>query len=103
MPIPDITCASIRPLLSSFVDGQTDPEEATLVREHLATCGACASHLAFLRMLGSALNDAPLERPSPLLYERIAKATYARPTLRERVAAWFMPVPVRLALGTGLA
>jgi hypothetical protein len=103
MLTPDTTCANIRPLLSSFVDREIDPEEATLVREHLGTCSACASHIAFLRALGSALDSAPLERPSPLLYERIARATYARPTLRERVSEWFAPAPVRLAVGTGLA
>ncbi len=43
-----MTCAEIRELLNDFVDGDAAPEMAVAIREHTASCAACAAELASL-------------------------------------------------------
>lgn len=95
-------CEEIRPLISSYVDGEASAEEVALVQKHLKACDKCESHLAFLKMLGPAINHATIAAPSPLLFERIAKATYARPTWQQRYLGWLAPVSLRWTVGSGL-
>ena len=85
-----------------YVDGEASAEEISLVQAHLKTCERCQSHLAFLKMLGPAINSAPVAAPSPLLFDRIAKATYARPTWQQKYLGWLAPLPLRWTVGSGL-
>ncbi len=95
-------CKEIRPLISSFVDGEASSSEIALVQTHLKTCDKCQSHLAFLKLLGPAISHAPMAAPSPMLFERIAKATYDKPTWQQRYLGWLAPLPLRWTVSTGL-
>lgn len=99
----DKDCEIIRPLLSVYVDEEAEPSEVARVEAHIAACAQCASELAFLRLSQTVLSE-PADVPPPTaLRARIAAATYARPTLRQRALAWLQPAPARLALGTAAA
>lgn len=93
------SCEIIRPLLSAYIDEEATAAEAERVKSHLAHCARCASELAFLRLSHEALSHPGVAAVPPSLHERIAMATYARPTLQSRIAAWLRPAPARLALG----
>lgn len=97
-------CEIIEPLLSPYLDDELTPTETALVQAHVAVCERCASELAFLRLTHAVLSN-PTEVPVPAqLSARIAAATYARPTLRQRLSEWLRPAPVRVAaLGTAAA
>lgn len=102
-PINDLAgCEEIRPLISAYVDDEVTAAEAERVRTHLDICLSCASHLAFLKSLSVASHRLPTAAPSPELFARIAQATYAKPTLRERVIAWLAPSPARWGVAGGL-
>jgi hypothetical protein len=98
-----MSCDTVQPLLSAFVDGEVSAVEAALVETHLSSCAGCASDVAFFRLAHATLADPHPVLPPAALSERIAAATYARPTLSQRVAAWLRPAPARLALGTACA
>lgn len=90
-------------LLSPFVDGETSADETRFVEKHIANCSLCAGQLALLRATGRSLRKASDAFPSPALFERIACATYEKPTFAERVYGFLRPAPVRMGLGTALA
>ena len=96
-------CDTFRPLLSAYADGEATAAEAALIAAHLALCGACASHLAFVRATDFVLKQTPEVHAPSDLYARIAAATYARPTWQERLTAFLQPVPVRIGVGASLA
>jgi hypothetical protein len=98
-----VPCETVRPILSAMVDGEASPEERSLAGAHLPACSPCQSHYAFLRLTKDVLERTPAEFPSRALSERIAAATYARPTFADRLREFLRPAPARLALGTALA
>jgi hypothetical protein len=56
------SCASIRPALDGYVDGELRVSEQIAVELHLRECPECASEVAALRNLGAMLrNDCDLE------------------------------------------
>lgn len=86
-------------MLSAFVDGETSEAETSQVKQHLAGCVACESHLAFLKTLGVVFQNTPTVQPSSALFERIALATYQRPTVWQQIQQWLAPMPTRLTIG----
>lgn len=90
-------------LLSPFVDGETSADETRHIEKHLGECSLCASQLAFLRATARSLRRTNDVFPSPALFERIARATYEKPTFAQRVSALLRPAPVRIGLGTAFA
>jgi hypothetical protein len=65
-------CADIRKLLSEFIDGDTSPEQNETVREHVASCVACAAEVAALRGLREVTAQlAPEIEPDRDLWEGI--------------------------------
>ncbi|GAB4453598.1 MAG: hypothetical protein OHK0029_06780 [Armatimonadaceae bacterium] len=92
-------CVRIRPLISAMADGETTPEETAQVQAHLAGCMACESYLAFLRTMTSSLSAMPAATPSSALFDRIAAATYEKPSLWQRMREWLVPLPARWAVG----
>jgi RNA polymerase sigma factor (sigma-70 family) len=68
-------CAELRPLLSSFCDGEAKPAEVAQIREHLRACAHCRSTLRAYRAApaaAAALAPAlPLDRS---LWERVHEA-----------------------------
>lgn len=61
-------CAAIHPLLPAFSIGATDPDETTLVQEHLAACPQAVAELASYQMLAGVLlfSAPPVEAPAGL-------------------------------------
>lgn len=97
-PMSQITCDTIGPLLSAFVDGESDSAERLRIEEHVACCPSCASHLGFLQALRRAPGVPSLVAPPSDLAAIVARATFAKPTWRDRLAELLRPAPVRVGL-----
>lgn len=97
-------CAEYWDLLSAYVDGECDPEDARLVELHIAECASCARDLAFLRETSAFLYSLPLAEPDPALREAILRSTTRRPSWREEALRALSAAlsPRRIAL-TGAA
>ena len=64
-------CRELRPLLSAFCDGETDPREALEVREHLRACAQCRATMRTYRAAPRiAVALLPMVPPSRSLLER---------------------------------
>lgn len=104
MPVSDNFCARIAPLLSEYIDGEASAADTALIKAHLTQCVACASEVGFLRATNFVVvNGLPDVRPPADLFSRVAQATYARRTWRERLMRALSPAPVRVGLGAALA
>jgi hypothetical protein len=74
------TCRDLRPLLGAYVLGSLEPEEAATVREHVASCSACAAEharlapLPGLLTLAAGAQRAAEEPPTPAMEERLLDA-----------------------------
>lgn len=98
---PKETHKKIEELLSAAFDGEVSLEEHAQAEEALDS-PEWASHAAFLSILkDSARFEDTIEMPASLS-ERIALATYAKPTLWSRISTALRPAPMRYAAG-GLA
>jgi hypothetical protein len=89
------TCRDLRPLLGAYVLGALEPEEAAAVREHVASCPACAAEHARLAPLPGLLTlaegaqRATDEPPSPAMEERLLDAVAReRPRRRRTPRGW---------------
>jgi len=68
-------CAELRPLLSSFCDGEVDGAELAQLREHLRACGHCRATLrAYRAAPKAAAAFAPFLPLHPSLWERAQEA-----------------------------
>jgi RNA polymerase sigma factor (sigma-70 family) len=64
-------CAELGPLLSAYCDGETRPEDAAAVREHLRACAACRATMRAYRATPAAVAAlAPLLPASRSLLDR---------------------------------
>lgn len=64
-------CAELGPLLSAYCDGETGPEDAAAVREHLRACAACRATMRAYRATPAAVAAlAPVLPASRSLLER---------------------------------
>lgn len=73
-------CGAVRRQLSAYRDGDLDGKRASLLRNHLETCDACAAHWESLGAALGELRAAPLLRPS----ESIAAAVGLRLDMETR-------------------
>ena len=98
-------CDSIEPLLGDYADGEViSASDKERIETHIRTCASCASDLAFFRATNFVVASRfPDVQPPIDVFLRTARATYARPTLRSRMAGWLAPTPVRVGLGTAFA
>ena len=46
-----LNCEAVQEILSAFLDGELEPDQASLVQEHLRACANCRSELEVLRRL----------------------------------------------------
>lgn len=67
-------CTEMRPLLSRFCDGETTPQEAGRLREHLRACPNCRATLRAYRAAPRAAALVPLVPLHPSPWERIQDA-----------------------------
>ena len=62
-------------IVSIFVDGELEVEEAQRLRDHLSTCRRCRQLLDALRaenrVLSESLQELPEEAPSPVDFSRL--------------------------------
>lgn len=70
-----MNCATVRELLSAYVDGELPPEQATELAEHLTSCGACAAEAeAMLRTVRTLQEGLVRERAPDVLRARVRAA-----------------------------
>jgi anti-sigma factor RsiW len=78
-------CDDCRDALSAYVDGELLPEEGDMIREHLASCGQCATEHDALAALSRRLK-AGLERsPAPDILKARIRSALAQPDVFEPV------------------
>lgn len=97
-----VPCATIEVLLSSYVDNEVSGDERAQVEMHVHTCRGCRSQLAFLTAMTKGVKPLPLSPMPTGLSERIAAATFLRPSFWDRLTATLRPAPARYALGSAL-
>lgn len=79
-----MSCETVVPLLSPFVDGELDPREEAAVRAHLAACDRCAGRIETLRALRDAVRATRPERSGDGLDELRARLRQAPPAAGRR-------------------
>lgn len=71
-------CAELRPLLSAFCDGESEADDAAVLREHLRACAQCRATMRAYRAAPRALAAlSPLPLVSRSLLERAHDALHA--------------------------
>jgi hypothetical protein len=73
-----MTCESLRPQLSAFVDGELPGGEMLSVAEHLEVCRECACEVAGLRGLGEDLRSAAAQSTPPPALSGLADGVISR-------------------------
>ena len=99
-------CEHVRPDLGAYVLGGLEPAEEAAVREHLASCAACAAEHASLaglpRLLALAAPIAEAGPPAPAVEERVLDAIagerHDRAPRRRRLPRPRVLVPAAAAL-----
>jgi anti-sigma factor RsiW len=106
-----MNCATVKTLLSEFVDERLDASTAWQVQTHLAECVACAQVSRDFEMIRGALQALPARQPSAnfdtALAQRLAltRRSVQKPTWRDKVRLVF-PRPslfLRPAFALGIA
>jgi hypothetical protein len=101
-----IRCAEIRPLLSRFIERETDPRETLRARWHLDACPACRARAGHLGAVMTACDGiAPAEPPGDLAQRvmsalRSMKAAAVASGADRRSAKW-TGLAILLAAGAG--
>jgi RNA polymerase sigma factor (sigma-70 family) len=99
-------CADLRPLLSAFCDGEADPEQIAVLREHLRACAHCRAAMRAYRAVPRAivaLGPLPLAS-QPLLHRLHDVFAAAQARLSgQRVAAESAVTQVAASGGAGVA
>src|SRR5687768_2745079 len=80
-----MNCTEVRPLLSSYIDGEATPEERVRVEHHISRCEDCRQALAEYRAIGSDIRALVVPMPPASLRRDVWKAIDARKSGR-RVA-----------------
>jgi hypothetical protein len=69
-----VTCRDASEFLSSYLDGELEPDVHNLVENHLQSCSSCAAGLEELRQVKLALESLPELEPPPSLHTRVMAA-----------------------------
>jgi len=64
-------CAQVRPILSSFLEKETDPLQTLDTRRHLGECGSCNRRADRLRSLMAACDDLPVAEASSSIADSV--------------------------------
>ena len=93
-----MSCQKIRSMLSEYIDGEVQSQDAAFIKEHLDTCASCAREFEELRRVTSMLGNTPEVMPPAFLLEKIEAATVNRPTTWESLRELFItPKQIRWA------
>jgi Putative zinc-finger len=101
-----MTHLEIENLASDYLEGQLDTVRRSEMEQHLAGCAACRELIADVRGVFELCREAESIEPPPWLVPKILRATIGerRPSLAERVTAWFRPVlQARVVYGVAMA
>lgn len=74
-------CHKIRSVLSTYIDGELQPQDVSLVEDHIAGCVSCAHELEQIRCLTTRLSTVTEVEPPAFLLAQIEAATVSRPTV----------------------
>jgi anti-sigma factor (TIGR02949 family) len=78
MTTQPLDCLAVVKELWDYLDGELMPERAAQIREHLATCTGCHSHVEFCRAFVSRVPEMPVsEAESDALRDRVMAALAA--------------------------
>lgn len=103
-----MSCTEIRDALVSYLDGELEPAERELVREHLANCGTCTAEAEELRAtLGLLGAWSPREDAEPSAAHLAAEVAELRARVAEleetvrvlQAEAWARQAPSPLMAG----
>ncbi len=104
-----MSCDRVRRQLTSYLDGELEGSDGSVVRGHLRECAACREVAGEEAMLRDQLRQLPTLDPPPSLWAgvqaQLAAAEVAdakRPAWRRALARW-APVAPRFAAGTLVA
>ena len=75
-------CEIVQPELNAYVDGELSPAECEVIGHHLASCAACQSEAALLRLVTQSLRQAPRPEPSEAMRQRLLAQVVAELPLR---------------------
>ena len=89
-----MTHLELENLASDYLEGQLEQARKHEVEGHLESCAACRELMADLRHALELCKSAEEVEPAPWLVSKILLATIGerKPTLRERLNAFFQPV-----------
>ena len=73
-----MNCTEVRPLLSSYIDGEATPEERVRVEHHISRCEDCHQALAEYRAIGSNIRAMPVPLAPAGLRRDVWRAIEAR-------------------------
>ncbi|HEV7398996.1 MAG TPA: sigma-70 family RNA polymerase sigma factor [Solirubrobacterales bacterium] len=95
-------CRQLRPLLSSFCDGEANSRDSETVREHLRACGHCRSTVRAYRAAPRiAVALAPALAPSRSLLERVQELLGSLHSRLPGIGAASDSAAVQIAAGGG--
>lgn len=78
MTTQPLDCLAVVNELWDYLDGELMPERAAQIREHLATCTGCHSHVEFCRAFISRVPEMPVsDAEAGALRERVLAALAA--------------------------
>jgi anti-sigma factor RsiW len=101
-----MNCRDIRETISACVDGEASPEEAALVREHLASCERCRVLERQMRAVGAGVRQVRGSVPDGFreeVFARLESEGALPPRKKVFPTAWrWAAVPLAAAAGLGL-
>ncbi len=101
-----MTHLELENLASDYLEGLLEPALKREVEAHLSGCPSCLEMVGDVRRAMELCHSAPELEPSPWLVRKIMLATVGerKPTLAERLAAFFRPaLQPRFAYGVAMA
>ncbi len=91
-----MNCDMVKPILSSYIDGEVCPRDGALIQAHLADCASCRRELEALKSTSCVLSAVSEMEPPAFLMDQIMAATVARPAARISVReafGWVVRMP----------
>lgn len=91
-------CATIKELLSEYMDDTLDPDTKARLEDHLVTCKGCTEELASLRALVQELSSLePVEAPEDFI-DKLRERMESRFQFRKILRMLFVPARIKIPL-----
>ena len=98
-------CKEIKKLLSTYIDGELDPERIQEVTEHLKQCKACFAQLATFKKIWDLLDTLPEATVQPFFANKVMHRIESRSQLsrlRHYVGDFFNRAVIPAAVAAGI-